>query len=67
MCYIFKHQTNTINEIIPLKYRKRLRTTNGIWRLNKEIRQRKRVIRIFPNEESVVRLIGALLIELDEK
>ncbi|MCD6420020.1 MAG: transposase, partial [Synergistetes bacterium] len=49
------------------RYRKRLRTTNGIERLNEEIRRRERVIRIFPNRESAVRLIGALLIEMDDK
>lgn len=53
--------------MLPIKYRKRLRTTNGVERLNQEIRRRERVIRIFPNEESVIRLMGALLIELDEK
>jgi transposase-like protein len=52
---------------LPLRYRKRLRTTNGIERLNQEIRRRERVIRIFPNESSVLRLMGALLIEQDEK
>lgn len=52
---------------LPLKYRKRLRTTNSIERLNEEIRRRERIIRIFPNVESVMRLIGALLIEQDEK
>jgi len=52
---------------LPLKYRKRLRTTNSIERLNEEIRRRERVIRIFPNVKSVIRLIGALLIEQDEK
>jgi len=52
---------------LPLRYRKRLRTTNGVERLNEEIRRRERVIRIFPNEVSVIRLIGALLMEQDEK
>ena len=52
---------------LPLKYRRRLRTSNSIERLNEEIRRRERVIRIFPNVESVIRLIGALLIEQDEK
>jgi transposase-like protein len=52
---------------VPFKYRKRLRTSNGIERLNQEIRRRERVIRIFPNEASVIRLIGALLMEQDEK
>jgi transposase-like protein len=52
---------------LPEKYRKRLRTTNSIERLNEEIRRRDRVIRIYPNEQSVIRLLGALLIEQDEK
>jgi putative transposase len=52
---------------LPLKYRKRLRTTNGVERLNQEIRRRERVIRIFPNAASVIRLMGALLMEHDEK
>ena len=52
---------------LPDKYRKRLRTTNMIERLNEEIRRREKVIRIFPNEESARRLIGALLVEKHEK
>jgi putative transposase len=52
---------------LPLRYRKRLRTTNSVERLNQEIRRRERVIRIFPNAASVIRLMGALLIEQDEK
>lgn len=52
---------------LPEKYRKRLRTTNSVERLNEEVRRRERVIRIFPNRESVIRLMGALLMEQDEK
>jgi putative transposase len=51
---------------LPEKYRIRLRTTNGMERLNEEIRRRERVIRIFPNEASALRLIGALLAEQHE-
>lgn len=51
---------------LPLSLRKRLRTTNGIERVNEEIRRRERVIRIFPNEDSLIRLIGALLIEMND-
>jgi len=51
---------------LPVRYRKRLRTTNGQERLNQEIRRRERVIRIFPNCESALRLMGALLMEQDE-
>ena len=53
--------------MLPEKYRKRLRTTNAMERLNQEIRRRERVIGIFPIRESLVRLIGALLIEFDKK
>lgn len=52
--------------ILPQYYRKRLRTTNSVERLNEEIRRREKVIRIFPNEVSAQRLIGALLMEQHE-
>jgi putative transposase len=52
---------------LPERYRRRLRTTNGVERLIEEIRRRERVIRIFPNRESAFRLLGALLMEIDEK
>lgn len=51
---------------LPDPYRRRLRTTNGVERLNEEIRRRERVIRIFPNRASVIRLLGALLLEQHE-
>ncbi|RMH82314.1 MAG: IS256 family transposase, partial [Calditrichaeota bacterium] len=52
---------------LPDRFRLRLRTTNMVERLNEEVRRRERVIRIFPNEQSVYRLIGAVLMETDEK
>ncbi|MGB4566073.1 MAG: transposase, partial [Limnochordia bacterium] len=39
----------------------------AVERLIEEIRRRERVIRIFPNRESAIRLIGALLMEIDDK
>ena len=51
----------------PRKYRVRLRSANSQERLNEEIRRRERVIRIFPNEDSAIRLIGALLSEFHEQ
>ncbi len=44
----------------------RLRSTNCLERLNEEIRRREKVIRIFPNEKSAIRLIGAILIDINE-
>ncbi len=52
---------------LPSKYRRRLKSTNMQERLIQEIRRRERVIRIFPNEESALRLMGALLAEIHEE
>ena len=46
---------------LPFKYRITLRTSNLIERENREIRRREKVIQIFPNTDSVIRLIGAIL------
>ena len=51
---------------MPQKYQKKFRTTNMIERLNEELRRRERVIRIFPNEHSALRLAGAVLMEIHE-
>jgi len=51
---------------LPSKYRRRLKSTNMQERLIQEIRRRERVIRIFPNEDSALRLMGALLAEIHE-
>lgn len=51
----------------PESHRKRLISTNMVERLNKEIKRRTRVIEIFPSVESAERLIGALIIDEDEK
>lgn len=40
-----------------------LRTSNAVERLNKELKRRSQVIGIFPNEESLIRLMGSVLIE----
>lgn len=48
---------------LPKKYRVSLRTSNIIERENREIRRREKVIGIFPNTDSAVRLIGAVLMD----
>lgn len=51
----------------PASHRKRIRTTNCLERLNQEIRRRTRVVRIFPNRDSALRLITALCVEQSEE
>lgn len=51
----------------PLEHRRHIRTTNSLERVNKEIRRRTGVVGIFPNEESCLRLISALLMEISEE
>ena len=46
--------------------RKRLRTSNVMERLNKTIRKRTKVVGVFPNDESCIRLIGSILLETTE-
>jgi transposase-like protein len=51
----------------PTKHRRFIRTTNSLERVNREIRRRTRVVGIFPNEASCLRLISAILMETCEK
>ena len=51
----------------PESHRRRIRTTNGLERLNQEIKRRSRVVRIFPNERSCLRLVSALAVEHSEE
>lgn len=51
----------------PRSHQRRLRTTNYLERLSQEIKRRTRVVRVFPNEESCLRLISAILMEVSEE
>jgi len=51
----------------PLAHRVRIRTPNGMERLNEEIKRRTRVVRIFPNAEACLRLVTALCVEQSEE
>jgi putative transposase len=51
----------------PADHRRRLRTNNGLERLNREIKRRTRVASIFPNEASLLRLATAVLMEIDDE
>lgn len=51
----------------PEAHRKKLRTNNGLERLNREIGRRTDVVSIFPNEAACLRLVSAILMEQDEE
>lgn len=51
----------------PAAHRRRLRTSNLLERLNKEIKRRTRVATLFPNEASLLRLVSAVLMEISEE
>lgn len=51
---------------LPREHHKHLKSTNLLERLNQEIKRRTLVVRIFPNAESALRLIGALAAEIHE-
>jgi transposase-like protein len=51
----------------PLEHRRTIRTSNSLERVNKEIRRRTKVVGVFPNEASCLRLISALLMEISEE
>lgn len=51
---------------LPRAHHKHLKSTNMLERLNEEIKRRTRVVRIFPNAQSCLRLIRALCVETHE-
>ena len=51
---------------LPRKIHRNLRTSNLIERFNQELKRRTRVVRIFPNEESCLRLVSAVLMEIHD-
>ncbi len=48
-------------------HRKRMRTTKLLERQNQELKRRTRVVRVFPNEQSCLRLVCALLMETNQE
>ncbi len=52
---------------LPASHRRRMRSTNMLERYNQELKRRTRVVRIFPDEGSCLRLISALAMETNEE
>ena len=51
----------------PTQHRTRIHSTNSLERLNKEVKRRADVVGIFPNEGSIIRLLGAVLLEANDE
>ncbi len=52
---------------LPVEHQRQLHSTNPLERLNKEIKRRSNLVGIFPTPQSVLRLVGALLLEQDDE
>jgi transposase-like protein len=52
---------------LPPEHRTRMRTSNGAERINQEIKRRTRLARVFPNPDSLLRLVTAVFAEISDK
>jgi transposase-like protein len=67
-CRIEEHIEECLSCLaFPDSHRRRIRTTNGLERLNQEIKRRTRVVRIFPNPQAGLKLLTALAVEQSEE
>ncbi len=51
----------------PKAHQRKIRTTNGLERVNREVHRRTQVVSIFPNDAACLRLASAVLMEIDEE
>ena len=72
----YRKAANTIERFLPglmsytafpKEHAKRIRTTNMMERVNKELKRRTKVVGAFPNEESLLRLAGSILMDINEE
>ncbi|UTI87335.1 transposase [Mammaliicoccus sciuri] len=51
----------------PAQHHKNLRTTNSVENINMQLRKREKIVKTFPNLDSAFRLIGAVLMDIQER
>ena len=50
----------------PNEHWRRIHSTNLVERLNREVKRRTKVVGVFPDQSAVIRLVGTLLMEIDD-